>query len=80
MLYVFSTCRHFIRTVPNLVYSSADVEDVDTTGEDHIYDELRYVCMAYPIRPRENRPPRLVVYDPLGTEEPYDSYDFYRLR
>ena len=49
MLYVFSTCRHFIRTVPALVYSQVDVEDVDTGGEDHIYDECRYVCMANPV-------------------------------
>lgn len=48
MLYVFSTCRHFIRTIPSLVYSQVDVEDVDTDGEDHIYDECRYVCMANP--------------------------------
>ena len=48
MLYVFSTCHHFIRTIPALVYSQMDVEDVDTTGEDHIYDECRYVCMENP--------------------------------
>ena len=48
-LYVFSTCTQFIRTFPCLVYDSTDVEDVDTSGEDHIYDELRYVCMERPI-------------------------------
>ncbi len=51
MLYVFSTCRHFIRTVPALVYSQVDVEDVNTEGEDHIYDECRYVCMENPCAP-----------------------------
>lgn len=56
MLYVFHTCRHFIRTLPALVYSSVDVEDVDTAGEDHIYDELRYVCMANPVAAREREP------------------------
>lgn len=35
MLQVFNTCRHFIRTVPNLVYDEKRVEDVDTDGEDH---------------------------------------------
>lgn len=35
MLYVFNTCKHFIRTVPNLVYDEKDVEDIDTDGEDH---------------------------------------------
>lgn len=77
MLYVFSTCRHFIRTVPALVYSSTDVEDVDTSAEDHIYDELRYVAMENPINP----PPEkraAVQYNPLDTEE-YDSYGFYRI-
>jgi len=48
-LYVFSTCPHFIRTIPNLVYDEARVEDVDSTQEDHIYDECRYVLMEHPI-------------------------------
>ncbi len=56
MLYVFSTCRHFIRTLPALVYSQVDVEDVDTEGEDHIYDECRYVCMESPCRARAVTP------------------------
>ena len=51
MLYVFSTCKHFIRTIPSLVYSQVNVEDVDTDGEDHIYDECRYVCMENPCAP-----------------------------
>lgn len=54
MLYVFDTQKNFIRTLPNLVYDETDVEDIDTDGEDHIYDELRYVCMANPIAPRMN--------------------------
>jgi hypothetical protein len=49
-LYVFSSCKNFIRTFPSLVYDTTDVEDVNTAGEDHIYDELRYVCMEHPIR------------------------------
>lgn len=82
MLYVFSTCRHFIRTVPNLVYDDKDVEDIDTDGEDHIYDELRYVCMKNPIAPRVNKPPQLVVYDPLSDDDYYTKqqkrhYAFY---
>ena len=80
MLYVFSTCRHFIRTVPALVYDEKDVEDIDTDGEDHIYDELRYVCMKNPIAPPQRRAPALAAYDPLdlGKDQRYDRYDFYR--
>ncbi len=64
MLYVFSTCKHFIRTVPALVYSLKNVEDIDTEAEDHIYDEVRYVAMENPINP-PRKSPKISVYDPL---------------
>ena len=44
-LFVFSTCRHFIRTVPSLPRDSRDMEDLDTTAEDHIADACRYRIM-----------------------------------
>jgi hypothetical protein len=85
MLYVFSTCRNFIRTVPNLVYDEIDVEDVDTDGEDHIYDSLRYVCMENPIAPRRNmievkdtRDDPLNLYEDQKKAE-YDRYNFMRM-
>lgn len=68
-LYIFSTCIHAIRTLPALVYSQTDVEDVDTAGEDHIYDELRYICMAHPINPPPSEP-RLQVFSPLDVDTP----------
>ena len=68
MLYVFSTCRHFIRTLPALVYSQVDVEDVDTEGEDHIYDECRYVCMENHWSPPVERRGGAGGFDPLCTE------------
>ncbi len=51
MFQVFNTCKGFIRTVPGLVYDEHKVEDVDTSMEDHIYDEWRYVMMDSPISP-----------------------------
>lgn len=48
MLYVFDTCGDFIRTFPALQHDSARPEDVDTDGEDHAGDELRYGCMSRP--------------------------------
>lgn len=79
MLYIFNTCRNFIRTIPSLVYDERNVEDINTDGEDHIYDELRYMCMNYIVAPRKNIPPKLVVYDPLSTDDvTYDEYAFYR--
>jgi len=52
MLYVFNTCGDFIRTIPSLVYDPHKPEDIDTAGEDHIYDETRYFLMSRPIAPR----------------------------
>jgi len=50
-LYVFKTCRAFIRTVPALLFSPSEPEDVDTRQEDHAADESRYFCMSRPITP-----------------------------
>ena len=81
MLYVFSTCKHFIRTIPALVYDETDVEDINTEGEDHIYDQCRYVCMANPIAApvRKEQPKR--EWSPLEADEPRNGrYDFYLMR
>jgi hypothetical protein len=40
--YVFNTCYHTIRTVPNLERDDKDEEDIDTAGEDHLWDVIRY--------------------------------------
>lgn len=45
-LYVFDSCRQFIRTVPVLPRSERDPDDVDTNAEDHIGDETRYRVTA----------------------------------
>ncbi len=77
MFYVFSTCKHFIRTVPALCYSETNVEDIDTSAEDHIYDELRYILMEYPISPRPKAPAPEKVFDPLSTEDYNKTYGYY---
>lgn len=41
-LFVFSTCQHFLRTVPVLPRDEKDMDDVDTEAEDHVGDEVRY--------------------------------------
>jgi terminase large subunit-like protein len=48
MLFVFSTCRDFIRTVPQLQHDMERPEDLDSSAEDHIADECRYACMSRP--------------------------------
>ena len=44
-LQIFDTCTHLIRTLPSLVYDPNKPEDVNTDGEDHAYDTLRYALM-----------------------------------
>jgi hypothetical protein len=41
-LFVFSICRDFIRTVPVLPRDKKNIDDADTSAEDHIADETRY--------------------------------------
>ena len=49
MLLVYDTCSAFIRTIPLLVADRRNVEDIDTSGEDHVYDEACHACMARPL-------------------------------
>lgn len=67
MMYVFDTCKPFIRTLPNLVYSQTDVEDIDTTLEDHDYDACRYFLMENPIKARSpETDSNIYAYNPLA--------------
>lgn len=65
-IYVFDTCKAFIRTMPLMMYSDTRPEDLDTNLEDHCPDEVRYMCMSRPIAPiiPVERDP--VIFDPLN--------------
>ncbi len=41
-LFIFETCRQFIRTVPVLMRDESNPDDIDTDAEDHVADEVRY--------------------------------------
>ncbi len=45
-LWIFETCREWIRTVPVLMRDERNIEDIGTNSEDHIADETRYVCQT----------------------------------
>ena len=62
---MFSTCKEFIRTVPTLPYSTKKPEDIDSDAEDHIYDELRYVCMDHPVVPKSKPPAEYKPFSPF---------------
>lgn len=70
MLYVFDTCKDFIRTVPVLQHDETRPEDLDTESEDHAADECRYFCMSRPWIPAQGgRRPAGDSYRPMTTEE-----------
>lgn len=48
MLYILDSCDELIRTLPVLQIDDKNPEDLDTDGEDHAADELRYACMSRP--------------------------------
>ena len=65
MLYVFRHCKAFIRTLPLLQYDEHKPEDLNTDGEDHCADEVRYFCMSRPIKPRMAAKPDEYADSPL---------------
>jgi hypothetical protein len=42
-VYIFSSCKHLVRTLPAVQRDPKDPDDVDTNEEDHLLDALRYL-------------------------------------
>lgn len=55
MRVIGSECPHAVRTIPALEYDPYNVEDVDTTMEDHAYDSWRYFAMMRPWKPKKKK-------------------------
>lgn len=70
MMYIFKNCTAFIRTIPLLIYDEHKPEDLDTSMEDHVADETRYMCMARPIEPRRRIKTQERGEDPLDQRVP----------
>lgn len=65
-MYIFDTCKAFIRTMPLMVYSDTKPEDLNTDLEDHVADEVRYMCMSRPIEPIILKKREPIISDPLN--------------
>lgn len=65
-MYIFDTCKAFIRVMPLMMYSETYPEDINTKLEDHILDETRYMCMSRPIQPIMSVKRNPIVSDPLN--------------
>lgn len=55
-LHIFSTCKHLIRTIPDQVYDETKIEDLDTDGEDHLPDALRYLIASRKLMKSQDKP------------------------
>lgn len=70
LMQIFSTCKHLIRTLPNLTYDESNVEDINSDLEDHGYDAIRYGLMENPITPRKHhKPEEVITDDPLNMNQ-----------
>lgn len=67
-MYVFKNCKAFIRTIPLMMFSETNPEDLDTKLEDHVADEWRYFCMTRPVRPfiPDEAGAEVELFDPLN--------------
>jgi hypothetical protein len=43
----FNTCHNAIRTIPSLIHDERHPEDLDTDGEDHAADAIRYLLQTF---------------------------------
>jgi len=69
MIYFTSNCIDSIRTLPALQHDTNRPEDVDSEGEDHAPDEIRYACMSRPyVKQVEKKPEqRIISVGPTNT-------------
>jgi PBSX family phage terminase large subunit len=73
-MYIFDNCAAFIRTIPLMMYSEKRPEDIDTDLEDHVADEVRYMCMSRPIKPVQDEEPAVYMIDPLDSMKTPKKY------
>ena len=77
MMVFFDNCVDAIRTIPALQHDPSKPEDLDTDGEDHAADEVRYMCMSRPwsrtIETPKDRTPKGIndmTYNQLHASQP----------
>jgi len=70
-LQFFNTCLNSIRTIPELIHDDKHPEDVDSDGEDHCGDSIRYWAVR---RTRQTIVPEEKPYEKL----PDKDYEFWR--
>jgi hypothetical protein len=67
---VFNTCTEFLRCMNLWMHDPKNVEDLDTTLEDHIADMWRYVAMANIVKALVEEPE----YNPMWGMDPLNMF------
>lgn len=73
MLYAAHECEDFWRTVPTLQHDEKNPEDLDTDGEDHVADEVRYAVMSRPWKPKLEMPKRGLIMPKLPSQMTFNQ-------
>jgi hypothetical protein len=55
-VYFFLNCKDFWRTVPTLPSDQLNPEDVDTDSEDHVWDDVKMMLLARPMKSHKPKP------------------------
>jgi hypothetical protein len=77
MLFFMDTAKHLIRTLPMMQHDENNLEDIDTTAEDHAVDALRYGIMTRPFTadtPEMERPAIGTMAD-VTLEQLFEEHD-----
>ena len=69
MLFIFSTCTNLVRTLPALQHDESNLEDLDSDGEDHAADALRYGLMSRPWVTHDSKPKKIKTLQDISYEE-----------
>lgn len=73
MMYFADNCEDTLRTLPVLQHDEGDPEDLDTDGEDHAADEIRYACMSRPWKPKLITPSKTLQFPRLPQQMTFNE-------
>jgi len=60
LIYFFATCPYLLETLPSMSIDKRNPEDLDTAGNDHAVDSLRYLCKTRLIDSKWEEPEQIL--------------------
>lgn len=78
-LQIFDTCSKMILTIPTLVYDEHRIEDLDTDGDDHAADALRYGIMSRPKPSLTKEEIKQKFFNKKMMKKKAKTHDFFRM-